>query len=180
MSKIIIWLVLGGLVITGGYFGINSTRGNEGTVSGKILIKKDEVSSKKEEKKVAFSELIKQGGSSKCTVSQNTNNIVSQGVTYMSKGMIRGEFSTKVQNMNISSTFIIRDGYTYTWTSAAPTMGFKTKLPVGGTTGSNGGASGQYGFNAEQIGEYDCQPWSYDAAKFNVPTDVTFNEYGAR
>jgi hypothetical protein len=94
--------------------------------------------------------------------------------------MIRGEFSTKVQSMNINSTIVVRDGYSYAWSSAAPTMGFKIKVVENINANGSGDTSGGYSFNAEQIGDYNCEEWSYDISMFALPTNITFKEYGAR
>lgn len=126
-------------------------------------------------KKMAFSEFIKQGGAYKCTVNQLVEGIETKGVTYIDGKMIRGEYTTNTQGMSVGSTLIVRDGYTYTWTSMAPGMGFKAKV-VEGTGDTNAPTSASYSFNAEQIGEYDCQSWSVDASMFALPKDVTWTE----
>lgn len=130
---------------------------------------------KPEGKKMAFSEFIKQGGAYKCTVSQLVEGIATKGVTYIDGTMIRGEYTTNAQGMSVDSTLIVRDGYTYTWTSMAPGMGFKAKAQEG-TGETNTPTSASYSFNAEQIGDYDCQPWSADASLFALPKDVTWTE----
>jgi len=128
-------------------------------------------------KKMAFSEFIKQNtGSYKCTVDQDIDGSITAGTTYVSDGMIRGEYNTKVQNINVDTTFIVRDGFSYSFTSLAPTMGFKVKItePKAGDTTT--ATSGSYSFNAEKIGDYNCEPWTLDASKFTVPTNITFKE----
>lgn len=127
-------------------------------------------------KKMAFSELIKQGGSYQCTVKQYVNDTESTGTVFLHKDHIRGEFTTAVQGMNIDTTMIVKDGYTYTWTSAMPNKGFKAKAVevVGGDAVV--GTSGTYSFDATQIGDYDCQDWNADDSKFVIPTNVTFTE----
>ena len=55
-----------------------------------------------------------------------------------------------------------------------PNTGFK--MAVAGSGGTGGEASGQYSFNAEQIGDYDCKSWNVDGSKFDLPKDVTFTE----
>lgn len=127
-------------------------------------------------KKMAFSEFIKQGGAYKCTVNQSVAGVNTVGTTYINGGLIRGEYKTQAQGINVTSSLIVRDGYTYSWTSMAPTMGFKAK--VAENTGANTGTamSGSYSWNAEQIGDYSCEAWSADANMFVVPSGVTFRE----
>lgn len=124
-------------------------------------------------KKMAFADFIKQGGSYKCTVRQSVQGVESEGTTYISGDMIRGEYATQVQSQNIQSTMIVRDGYTYSWSSMMPNTGFKVR--VAQTAGDTGAAaSGNYSFDAEQIGDYSCESWSADASMFAVPTNITF------
>lgn len=127
-------------------------------------------------KKMAFSEFIKQGGAYKCTINQSVAGVDTVGTTYINGGLIRGEYKTQTQGINVTSSLVVRDGYTYTWTSMAPTMGFKAK--VAETAGANTGAamSASYSWNAEQIGDYSCEAWSAEASMFVVPSSVTFRE----
>lgn len=127
-------------------------------------------------KKIAFSELLKQGGSYQCTVTQYVNETESNGTVFIHKDHIRGEFTTAVQGMNIDTTMVVNDGYTYTWSSMMPNKGFKAKVVevVGGDAAV--GTSGMYSFNASQIGDYTCESWTVDESKFVVPTTITFTE----
>ena len=124
-------------------------------------------------KKMAFTEFLKQGGSYKCEVNQYVDSVETKGITYISGGMIRGEYNTKVQGVDMSSTMIIKDGYTYSWTSALPNSGFKIKNEV--SSGTTGDTSGAYRYG-EQIGDYNCEVWSADQSKFTLPTNVKFQE----
>lgn len=127
-------------------------------------------------KKIAFSELIAQGGTYQCTVKQYVNETESTGTVFLHKDHVRAEFATAVQGMNINTTMIVRDGYTYTWTSTMPNKGFKSKAVqvVGGDAVV--GTAGTYSFNSTQIGDYDCQDWTLDESKFTLPSTVTFTE----
>jgi len=129
-------------------------------------------------KKIAFSELVKQGGSYECTVKQVVSNIDSDGVVFMDKDRLRGEFSTLTQGMKIDSTMIMKDGYTYTWSSMMPSAGFKIKVDPGANTTADTGVStsGSYSWNAEQIGDYYCKDWKVDESKFSLPANVKFTE----
>lgn len=184
-GKIIVALVVSGGLLAVGYV-VTSVPKNDGKVTEvtqeNSTNEESEVSpSQKNEiptngKKMAFSEFIKQGGAYKCTVNQNVQNIETKGTVYISGDLVRGEFSTVVSGMNINSTFIVKDGYSYSWTSAAPTMGIKTKIVAQGNGGakSDAGMSGSYSWNAEQIGDYNCEAWTLDQTKFTPPTTITF------
>ncbi len=127
-------------------------------------------------RKMAFLDFVKQGGAHKCIVNQSIGGMEVKGTTYINDGMIRGEYATEAQGMSMESTLIVRDGYTYTWTSMAPQMGFKTKVAAGTPTDTGAGMSGTYSFDAQQIGEYDCESWVVDEGKFTPPASVTFTE----
>jgi len=127
-------------------------------------------------KKMAFAEFLKQGGSYKCTVNQSVAGTDTVGTTYIDGGRIRGEYSTQAQGMNIATTLIVRDGYSYTWTSMAPTIGFKAKVAESTAVNTGAAMSASYSWNAQQIGDYSCEAWSADEGKFTVPTNVTFKE----
>ncbi len=142
-------------------------------------------------KKMAFDAFIKRGdGSYVCTVSQYMSNMENKGTVYIEgsedqdKRKIRGDFNTVAEGMKIDSSFVIKDGYTYSWNSFMPKSGFKMAMPKadasadanGAVTANQNGNSGNYVWNASQIGDYDCQPWTVDEAKFALPSTVTFTE----
>ncbi len=171
MSKtMMLWAVAGLVVIVGGYFALTANKAPIGDGAA------ENTTAEQSGKKMAFSEFIKKGEASKCTVTQNVNGTETNGVTYIGNGMIRGEYNMKVQGMNVDSTLIVRDGYTYSWSSMMPTTGFKVKVSGAAQGDANAAASGQYSFNAEQIGDYSCEPWTVDESKFAVPAGVTFRE----
>lgn len=167
----IIALVVGLLVVAGGgYMLLNKSD------SANEEMSVDSSNTPQESgKKMAFSQFIKQGGSHKCSVHQSVNGTDVVGTTYISDGKIKGEYNTQAQGMSIDSYFLVRDGYTYSWTSLAPNMGFKAKV-VESTPSGSGETSGNYSFNADVIGDYECQSWSGDASMFALPSGVTFNE----
>lgn len=129
-------------------------------------------------KKMAFSQFIKQGGAYQCTVNQYIDSAYSattQGKVFIADGNIRGDFATTVQGMNIDTSMIVRDGFVYTWTSLA-NMGYKAKETKDAEQGQAIATSGQFGWNSEMIGDYDCDPWTVDASKFTLPANITFQE----
>jgi hypothetical protein len=127
-----------------------------------------------EGKKMAFSEFMKQGGSYSCTVSQEVQNTTAQGTVYISEGNLRGDFTTSFNGTKMNLSTIVRDGYSYTWSSLMPNSGFKVKVATPNEVDSKAPSEATYSFNADTIGEYDCDPWTPDASKFAIPTSVTF------
>ena len=132
-------------------------------------------------KKIPFSDFMKKSGSYQCTVNQNLENysMTAQGTVYLDNGKIRGDYTASYNGKSFTGSTIIRDGFAYTWTSM---MNIGWKVPVAQTDGnasSNVKVSGNtYSFNAAQIGDYDCKPWTADASKFTVPTNLTFQVVG--
>jgi hypothetical protein len=168
-SNTIIGIVVGVIVVLGAGYYLFTNMGSsavENTEQGAAV----EQSS---DKKMAFADFVKQGGSYKCTVTQSFEGTQTQGTTYIDNGKIRGEYTAQVQGMSIDAAFIVKDGYTYSWSSAMPNMGFKVKVDeTAGDTGAT--ASGTYSYNGDQIGDYNCESWTADASKFALPAGVTF------
>ncbi len=170
--KIIAAIVIVAVVAGAGY-AIARKNKNPQPAGGVTVDQKQDVSAGK---KMAFADFVKEGGSYQCTVNQNVQNIETKGTVYISGERISGTFSTKTQGMNIDTNMIVRDGYTYTWSSMMQGMGVKIKATSPGAAGSNPGASasGTYSFNAEQIGDYDCKPWTANESVFTLPSGITF------
>jgi len=94
---------------------------------------------------------------------------------YINGQNMKGEFSTVAEGRTMNSSFMSRDGYSYTWSSLTPGMGFKIKAEAE-TSNEGADVSGTYAWNADQIGDYNCENWVVDATKFELPKDVTFQE----
>jgi len=91
--------------------------------------------------------------------------------------MVRGEFAVQTQGMNIDSNMIVRDGYTYIWSSMMQGMGFKSKAVASDSaTNPETGTLGSYAWDAEQIGDYNCEAWNPDVTIFTLPEGVIFSE----
>jgi hypothetical protein len=127
-------------------------------------------------KKIPFVDFIKQGGSYKCSVTQTVSTMTTNGTVYIHDGLIRGDFAISVAGQSINSYMITKDGYVYTWTSAMPTKGFKTKVVDPKSGNSQAQAKGTYTWDGSQIGEYSCDPWTADTSLFEIPSSVTFTE----
>ncbi len=88
---------------------------------------------------------------------------------------MNGSFSTVAEGRTMESSFIMKDGFIYSWSPAYPSMGVKMKTAV-----STGETKDAYVWNAEQIGDYDCEAWTADASKFDIPASVTFTAVGSQ
>ncbi len=179
MSNKVIAIVVGVVVVLGGAY--YAMRGTSESVkdTNSIAVGEPNPSAPTEQnsgKKMSFDAFLKQGGSYVCSVDQSVEGMDSKGTVYVNGTNIRGTFNTTVAGMKVDSEFISTGGYMYTWSSMMPGKGFKAKVgtTAGGSTST--GTSGQYSWNAEQIGDYDCQPWSGDLSKFAMPSGVVFTE----
>lgn len=176
MSKTTIFSVLAvGAIIVGGYFVFNMKPMPESAQLENSEMQ-NEVSGETSGKKMAFSEFIKQDkGAYKCEVKQAFSDIENKGTVYMNNGMMRGEFTTVAEGKTMDSSFIMKDGYAYNWSSVLPNMGVKVKV-LANTENKGGDAKGTYTWNAEQIGEYNCEEWKVDESKFALPVGIDFTE----
>lgn len=173
----IIALVVGLLVVGGGGYML---LGSDRNASQNEMDSDSQETSESSGKKMAFSQFLKQGGAYKCTVHQNINDTDTHGVTYINNGMVKGEYETNIdaggQSMSMTAYVVVRDGYTYSWTSFAPDMGFKAKVVESAPSSGSQETSGNYSFNADDVGDYECESWSADASVFALPSGVTFTE----
>jgi len=179
MSNKVIAIVVGVVVVFGGvYFAM---RGGSDKVAdtNSIAVGEPNGSGTTENtsgKKMSFDAFLKQGGSYVCNVNQSVEGMDSRGTVYVNGANVRGTFNTTVSGMKVDSEFISTGGYMYTWSNMMPGKGFKAKVSATAGGDASTGTSGQYSWNAEQIGDYDCQPWSVDSAKFAMPSGIVFTE----
>lgn len=175
MSKTIISVLVVGVVVVGGYFALTNKKAEAPKEEEKTEVTNRP--SDKNDKKIPFSEFVKQGGSYKCEVKQVVGNMENSGTVYINGKNIRGEYTSLVAGKTIDTSFMMKDGYSYTWSSMMPNMGFKMEIPnVESKTDTSGSPSGTYSWNANQIGEYNCEPWTLNAAIFELPANVKFQE----
>ncbi len=186
-SKIIISALVAVIVLGGGYMALKSQETKDAVSQESVKTNEQGTEPKVNEtettgtpsgKKMAFSEFLKQGGAYKCTVNQNIQDTETQGVTYIDGDIIRADYTIEVEGLTMTSSMIVRDGYTYSWSSMAPQMGFKSKIAEAEPTANDidTGMSDSYAWNADQIGDYNCDAWNPDKATFALPAGVTFTE----
>ncbi len=162
MNKTWIWVLVAGVLIAGGFYVLKGDKSEP---------QENNTAQEETVKKMAFSEFVKQGGSYKCEVKQAMSDFENAGTVYISEGKIRGEFSTVAEGTPINIYFLLRDGYSYNWSSMTLNAGTKMAIPVDDETTVNAEV---YSWNASQIGDYDCEVWVADESKFTVPTNISF------
>ncbi len=177
MNKTALSILIVVAVAVAGYFIYNSNNtqsGEESHVAGHHESVESENHAEESGKKMAFAQFIKQGGSYECTVNQYVENIESKGHVFIDGGRIRSEYSVDYQGTSMEGSVIIKDGFAYTWSSMMP-MGIK--VPVkNDEVNVDAGAKGTYNWNADQIGDYECNAWKVDESKFTLPAGINFQE----
>lgn len=168
MNKVLPVVLIAGAVLVGGYFYLNGDKGE--------MVK--DTSASQMEKKIAFSQFLKDRGSYECKVDQSVEGAETKGTVYINDGFLRGRFETQTQGTKMATDLLVSNGYTYTWSSAAP-MGVKAPVLEDGTiVDKNQELTGSYSWNADQIGEYDCVAWTPDPAVFSIPEGIEFMDVG--
>ena len=121
--------------------------------------------------KGTFVDLAKKGGSYECKVSHEVSVAESTGTVFVSGSKIRGDFSSKIPqvNMTVNSTMVSDGTFIYTWTDIAKT-GFKAKIVESNKPANDDSVGNEYMQNLE----YSCNPWTPDESKFVVPADINF------
>lgn len=175
MIKTIITLLVVGGIAYGGYYYFQSKQTMTSAVTPSAQEEQAQVSKKEEMTTVKTFEDYLKTGSYSCTVTQDIGVAQTQGTVFIDNGKMRGDFNSTVQGMNVNTSLVVKEGYTYTWTSLAP-IGFKTPLVKGASASSTASTSGTYGIDTKKIGSYNCVPWTADASKFTLPTSVTFKD----
>jgi hypothetical protein len=123
-------------------------------------------------KKIPFTEFVSKGGSYTCTVTQTISDTTSVGMVYIHDAQLRVDFTTDVVGKSMKISTIIKDGYAYSWTSATPGKGQKTKIVSPTTLGTTSTTSAVW--NSTQVGDYSCESWAVDNQMFELPKAVTF------
>ncbi len=131
-----------------------------------------------DEKKMSFESFVANygDGSYRCEVDQYLSDMDTEGVVYLDGEKLRGDFTAVAEGRSMKMSFIQRDGVQYLWQNGGASG---MKLSVEAIANGSGNAQGTYAWDATQIGQYDCQPWSADAAVFALPGGVVFTDISA-
>jgi len=167
MNKKTIGIVVAILVIAGAGWMIMSGRNKNNPVG-----KQEKADSGF--KQTSLKELEAMTSPQKCTFKDETSAEQIQGLVYISKGKMRGDFGMVSQGKTIKSHMISDGKYSYTWTEE-PAMGFKVALDNEKTETK----PGQSGVDVNKQMSYDCQNWSEDTSVFVVPSNVKFEDFSA-
>ena len=160
-----IGIVIAVIVLIGGFMFLNNgiaPAGNNGEppTNGETL-------------SASIDDLLAFSGTKTCTFSDEGVS----GTVYVSNGKMRGDFEA-TENGQVLTTHMVRaDGYQYVWVDGQGGLKIKEADLKKFETQANQGNNQTPDLN-ERV-NYTCQNWSGDSAKFAVPTDVEFNDFGA-
>lgn len=129
----------------------------------------------------SLKDLLSAGIAQKCTFSTTDESGTSEGVTYVSGGKVRADFSSTVEGKVVKS-HMISDGKTnYIWTDGEKT-GFKMTVEQTSTTESDVPSSSTDTSVSSQVdlnekADYKCSAWIADDSLFTPPSDVEFQDF---
>ncbi len=164
-------IIVGIIIVGGGAWYFTSGSSDTAPTTGEETVMEE--STDAPEGAGTFAELMARTGSWTCDASAQHEGGGSSGTVVMNNGKLRGDFTSTMSGITVSSSFIGRDGYMYTWTSMLP-QGFKVAIDA--STGTSGGQ----GIDPSTQVEYSCAPWSADESKFELPSGITFMEMNAQ
>lgn len=142
MGKKLIWIMVGLLVLIGGVFAFNSAKKSSSTQND--MSKMEQKSSTQNNmmpqlnNAPTVSELMAKNEPYTCSWEQSMNGSSVAYKTFINGQNIRTESVVKNQYSGpITSTFLLKDGYIYSWTSTTSNTGTKVKeMAPGSNTGN--------------------------------------------
>lgn len=171
-KKVLAIIVVVLLLLLGGWYFMNSKKSPTGTTPGATT-------SENQGGMKSLKDLLSSGVAQKCTFSSTDESGSNEGITYVSAGKVRGDFTTTVSG-KITKSHMISDGKTsYIWTDGEKD-GFKMTIPDATPTSaktdtSNSQVSSEGDLNQKM--DYKCSGWVVDNSFFTPPTNVTFNDF---
>ena len=179
MNKKAVWIVIAIVVLLAAAWGIMASRKkNSAEKSGGAAAERQQNADNS--KLTSLKELEAMTSPQKCVFKDDSSPEQAQGVMYISKGRVRGDFGVINQGKTVR-THMISDGkYSYTWMDDSAN-GFKVAInepkPQQAVQAEN--QPGASGVDANKQMSYDCQAWSEDANVFSVPANINFQDLSA-
>ncbi|MEI6494798.1 MAG: hypothetical protein WCO03_01925 [bacterium] len=120
-------------------------------------------------------DLMKRGGSYRCTYAVTSEQGKFEGTAYVSGKKVRVDSSNEIAGPQVQKmeSHMINDGeFIYTWSPAMP-QGVKMAAPKDETVPQPGAeVQGQYDYN--QKVDYKCFAWTDDNTMLTPPTNIQF------
>ncbi len=123
-------------------------------------------------------EIYQKGKPATCTYKMINGGNTFDSILYVEWKKLRYTMNTELHGMKMENSTIVKDGYTYSWSSMAKDW-WKMKLDPedvkGGTPDSTEKAPEKK--EMTQKIEFDCK-YSVDSSKFDLPADINFKDMG--
>lgn len=127
-------------------------------------------------------DLLKSGVAQKCTFSSETEGTSVEGVTYMSGGNVRSDYSTSDGTTDVSGHVIVSDSMSYMWMDGEEN-GVKMKIDPEeyeeGVAKMEKEQQSMQSFDMNAQMDYNCSPWVVDGGMFTPPANVQFADMSA-
>ncbi len=155
------------VVILGAIF--FATRGNKSDVASNGATAESATGANMEN--TSIKSLIDAGGSRKCTFKTTEAGAESSGTVYASDGKMRGDFTSMIEGKETMSHMIYDGTTSYIWMDGQAS-GFKMTLDK-----SDVAAEQNQSVDVNKNYEFDCNSWSKDNSKFEVPSNIQFSDF---
>lgn len=120
-------------------------------------------------------DLMKRGGSYKCTYSMDNEQGKFSGVSYVSGNKVRVDSTGEVGGVSMESHMIADPDFMYTWSPLMP-QGVKMATPKDTAESEAGTPVAQDQSYSQQM-SYDCAPWTVEESLFTPPANITFQSF---
>ena len=171
--KVIWWIIIILVVIGGIFYFMNQsqteTPNTEAPAEGQDSFNTAAVGASDQQ---SLQDLLAAGTAQSCTFAQTAEGGSNEGVVYIGEGKMRGDFKATANGQTINAHTIGDGKDLYTWMESL-NLGFKLAM---GQTQSATGQNQSLDLNAKL--NYNCSPWTVDAAKFSLPKGVQFTAMG--
>jgi hypothetical protein len=121
--------------------------------------------------KKSLKDLMAMGDHQACTYTDEKTG--STGTIYIGKGDVRGDFSSQVNGKTVQSHMIENATDMYIWTDEQK-QGMKVSLTAAKKVAGN---VDMKTIDLNQTVSYSCKAWSIEPGSFDVPSEVTFQDF---
>jgi len=124
----------------------------------------------------SLKDILTAGIPQKCTYSDVTDSVNTEGTTYIADGKVRADFSSTVEGKTTAGHTIYDGKTSYVWMDGSST-GFKMEIDTSAPAPTGSTPSSQEGLDLNKSIDYSCGAWLPDTTLFTPPSDVTFSSF---
>jgi hypothetical protein len=170
-SKVIAGIVIL-IVIIGGAFLLTRDKGSDVASNNEAV----DAESSVDTESASIKSLLTADRNQTCTFTSTEGDMKSEGTVYVSGGKMRGDFSTTTSGQTNVSHMIHKDNTNYMWTEGQTTGLKMTFDPKAVEAASEASSTQNQSVDPNKNLDFDCDSWSADNSKFELPSGVTFSE----